>query len=538
MSAAPQRLRILIIDDNVEQAGGELLTHRRSETGRLVSFPGVEKEQADLFDVRWISNVSEAKEYLYLLGHVLGTPSASRAWIPDVLCFDYALTQRTDSVQERFENVGDVNGLLYREVSPLPELRLLSRTAPVLDTSRPPSIRGAKAPGESSSESLERAGSDVRGCYVGSALVLSLGDHPVAPVPFTRHERVSVQGTGAEFLEWFLEDSFDYSFGSKYVKSPTWSGLLREALPRLRARLKDRMQEGRILLVLEDLLGLAQGDARSLSTMTVGFRSIWGHRSMSAAALFADIEGSEAEVAATISEWARSILTDVLGDHSRLVPDLLLAGFREADHIWKAYESPLVLHRDRLSELSSDTENLKREEWSELDRLSDDVFKVVPDGRGGARSSERCTANVASVYDIGHPSDRVKRWAALILMVRLVVAWIHAKEEERVVRTLDEWDFLLALHPLPSFPVVTFFHETRQGVRSTAWGAAMRRWKEFGSEGERSLDLNLGAVLAGEAALLPGESLILDAHAREICRIDPSEYPEVCFWNRAGARNG
>lgn len=507
MKDAYDPIRILYLDDSGRE--GPLRPVRLKGGGSLLVPALDDSPPESYFDVRWIATAVEAREFkdrTRVAASMFSRTPAEALWIPEIICFDYALTQNLTPVEERLRNVGD-DGSAYSSISPLPAVRALVTQR--LDA-------GEEEPAPTPTGGV---GNDVSGCYVGGALLSAFADHPCAPVPFTRH--MVVKGSDAEFFEWLIKREIDFNFEEKGGKWDQWSDILQLALPVLRDRLKTLAHEGRVAVSLPDLLHLAHpADPAATDQLSIHFQSRFGSRRLPVAALWADwSDHSRRTQEAQI--WAQDFIEKMSPMSNRATGGgtLLRMAHGEAERIWDAYcDNELVSSRAELSQLVG----MERRGSQENERL--EILQ-----RHFGVHDDACLENCPNLHDSPLP-PRAKRWAALLIMARLTVRWVLTyKDQIMLGRTalpqLTGFDVLLALNPSPSKPLHMYFHHAETDAARNAWAKKLKRLKDRNIP----IGLRIQKVLEREDPLLPGEATLLRNYVLGL-NFDSSLWPEHCFW--------
>lgn len=497
------------------------------------------RQLSDLFEVRWLATAEDAREFRDLsnaLSIIAPRALDEGGWVPEVLCFDYALTGNTRRIEKRLPQK------LAEQVSPL---ALLRRSAAERKLWVPP-----PPPPPPTKMVLTF---DTFGCYCGGLILTLFSAHPCVPVALTRKHPNQLESE-ASFFEWMLEVDGGGTFKAKSRTTLQWLDLLIEALPGLRRRI-EQLLEGRVIEVgLDDLLALSDsGEHDGLEV-----RSRYSIRRLPVAGLFLDLPGETR--AAAVRDWAHSCLDllfrDLLDGNGKdtVEPNLAqrldptLNDFREgmkfAEQLWDAYNSELLPQRYRLSSLAVRTagRQLASEEREELEKLSD-VFGADPNNLES--KARKNTQDLRS----GRRSDRAKRWAALMVMVRLEMLAAAARQVWRdfcrqkgyaesfdpLVQKLKLEDVYLALFPVPSSPLKTPFD--RGDDPRVHWKVL----SELSSGREKKdLALDVKEVLEGgdwhwdesrgrcaPCGLLPGERYLLRLYARTLDLFQESWLAEV-----------
>lgn len=532
-----QKIKVLLLDDKAKN-----LKLGRDHGGRTYLIPQLHSidadfempEVTDCFELRWLATPAEAREYRDLsMAIAQKDPSLLRTdgWLPEILLVDYALTGDEHAVEERH-----LPDHLVEELSPLPKLRRCAKEYGIK----------AQTPGEVPRTDAPHDADDM-GCFAGGIIFATLADHPCAPVVITRKNKERVRPDAA-FFQWLLAVQSNGLFVARGDPGSKWHELLCDAAPLLRDQVMQLARAGTITLSMDDVLKLSDdGTHRS-----IGFSSRYGRREFPVGGLFIDADVSSRPRAA--KEWALRVLrNDILARLDRKVAEdeeeflstkfELMQGEHLADQLWEAYESDsLVEGRCRLSELlvARGQGGLTAEQQTELAALAGpDRFDVA--NISGVPAQMTCGVHVE--LRMGEFSDRARRWAVLLTIVRLLQLRLDAAEgwdierskgkvprrfDRRLELPLDARDVYLALFPVPRDPVILPFHE---GSPSASWAGYLS------ALGGGDLCLKIQDVLAGRTwvrgdtpgktvgGLLPGERFILRLFAEgmglDVASIDP-----------------
>ncbi len=548
-------IQILVIDDR----GDENLGKREIETadGGFVKVPGVPRRlSGQFFDVRWLATPSEAREYMDRVRRLASRPASDsrrHLWIPEILIFDYALMDQRHDVRRFLSQRGD-DGQAYREVSPLPQLReaMGSRhDSPAPSWENHPEPHRATIDHDSGVPSRGADDHDVVGAYVGGSLLLTIGDHPCSPVPFTVHNPKTIAKTDAAFFEWLLEDEVDGGFANKPGKESQWHDVLQLALPQLRRRIQSRVKDGRLQVALQDVLDLAGAKPNWVEeeeTPSIRISSRLREATLPIRGLFAEFSDKR-KLARAARDWAEGLLAILTpsGPHERRTDHRLADAAAIAERVWSAYaDHGLMADRERLSELTvlleedqKDPQSAPRggkDEGESTTRLPDDVREQLEEELKELRDytfrvvDGRPTQGIESLHEYRDRSGLTLRWAALFIMVRLSVlmAEFQRKQDstlgERISSVLSHEDYHLALYPSPSNATVLLAHASGQDVSN--YPRQLDRLTEDG----RKVGFALKRMISGEETLLPGERSMLRQYALGL-GIDSAGNRDF-FWER------
>ncbi len=469
-----EKIRVLLLDDNpsslnlIEEIEGVDFAFPQICDSATTDFSMPELDE--FFELRWLASAAEAREFRDLSLLVSRTtPEAliREGWIPEIFCFDYALTGLDKPMEQRF-----LPNELTNRLSPLFNLRRYVAIANLatLEFSNLPHVNVAK-------------GDDNYGCFAGGLIFTAFSDHPCGPVALTAKGSEKTAGTEASFFEWLLENEVHGTFKRKGRASPQWRELIPDGITVLRSRIEELARGSIIRVSLDDLIALTASGKHEVLTI----RSRYGLRRLPVRALFLDYKPSQREDAAR--NWATGVLDKIFSGTEagfKLTLDDFIQGRNLAQILWTAYDSEDLIKRTRLSELlarygNHHVEKPTFEEQSELEELKRyfDVEDVE------ARSM--CGANYVDIRN-EHFSDRQKRWAALIIIVQLLARSAKVRNKLQGERTtegkrsgydysicqpLQAADVYLALFPLARDPLILPFHGGRDP--GSQWGKPLTR---------------------------------------------------------------
>ncbi|HEX7331523.1 MAG TPA: hypothetical protein VF290_08480 [Pyrinomonadaceae bacterium] len=469
-----EKIRVLLLDDNpsslnlIEEIDGVPCDFPQVSDSATteVSMPELE----EFFELRWLASAAEAREFRDLSLLVSRTtPEAliREGWIPEIFCFDYALTGKDNPIEQRF-----FPDELTNRLSPLSNLRRYVTTANLstLKISNPPHVNVAQ-------------GDDNYGCFAGGLIFTAFSDHPCGPVALTRKGDNKTAGTEASFFEWMLESEVHGTFTKKGRPEPQWRELIPDGITVLRSRIEELARGSIIRVSLDDLIALSASGKHEVLTI----RSRYGLRRLPVRALFLDYKPSQREEAAR--NWAVRVLDKIFSGTEadfKLTLDDFMQGRNLAQILWTAYDSDDLVKRLRLSELLARNGNHHAgkppaEEQSELEELK--RYFGVDD----VEARSMCGANYVDIRNERF-SDRQKRWAALIIIVLLLARSAKVRNKlqgERhteskqsgydynICQPLQAADVYLALFPLARDPLILPFHGGRDP--GSQWGKPLTR---------------------------------------------------------------
>jgi len=528
------KIRVLLIDDQPQGLLSKAMLDGSDHY--MVSLRTAENPKAggkdlkELFDVRWLATPEEAREFRDLSRLVsLSRPLAlgEEGWVPEIVCFDYAITGDRKSVAMRLPEE------LVREVSPLPQLRDLAGGLAVID----PPVNPLPDTGQARDK-------DNMGCFAGCLISTLFWDHPCSAVAHTRKGDDKTLKTEAAFFEWFMEVDTYKTFETKGKPELSWGWLLERGVASLRRRIEELVRGRIVHLGFSDLLKMLDGELPA----SLEIRSRYGKRHLPTEALFLDVDAETTQEAARA--WAIGILDSLFSDFNapeKPSDDLgaestnpSLAEFQQgmslADHLWAGYHSDLVEKRFRLSELCGRLDQLDASERRELDELLA-LFGLEEADLRRARGALR-----RNIHDLrqGSDSGRAQRWAALMVMVRLEAQLATARRAYKKLGEhagippvfdpafsgLTQEDVYLGLFPVAQAPLRLPF-ETGKSP-SEAWAHVLRELPSA-DDPKGGLKIELKDVLKGRrwkkepsekrcvpCGLIAGERYLLAMYARAL----------------------
>jgi len=324
-------------------------------------------------------------------------------------------------------------------------------------------------------------------------------EHPAGLVPMTFYSSQMPQevDTLHALTEPFL--GVDYrNYGMSHDER-VWSNLIKQGVKQLRKRIAKLYGDGVIDISPMDLLALQESSSREVLTI----HSRYCTRKLPLEGLFIDIP--QEQKYAQASRWAEQLLQKIVRKE-----DFLQA--RElADFVWGKYDDDVLIEkRWRLSLMHAKKylygDELSEDEQSELDKLYD-IFDI----RDKNAKNPVCSDNCGDIRN-GDYSNLVRRWAALLIIQRLLVRVVRARERCAGLKPEDNMlgiqteDLYLALFPVAPNPLILPWHKKKKGgspdFDSEAWGKRLHQWKDVNlkpstKNGWGNLGLNLDHVLEG-----------------------------------------
>ena len=322
---------------------------------------------------------------------------------------------------------------------------------------------------------------DFDGFLIGSIYAAHFRLHPVGMVATTYQSKR--MGTTVRQLENTLMMCYDVDIDFA-GKKRTWKNILEAGVRRLRSRIERLYGDGHIVVSTRDLLALADDPDHEMLTI----QSRFGVRRLPVQGLFIDV--SEGNRTDAIQAWANELLSHVVSREDIREAEEL------ADAVWTAYnDDELVQKRERLSAMLAD--GAECEELDELKKFFD-------------TSATACRDRCCTLFS-GNYSSQVRRWAALLIVLRLLRRIILAKKAfeghireavggdssvsdiDTPVLTAD--DVYLALFPVTAKPLVLKWHRGRRINREDGWASALLRLKD------KSLPVSINGDNPGNLAL-------------------------------------
>ncbi|MBW1996612.1 MAG: hypothetical protein JRJ29_01470 [Deltaproteobacteria bacterium] len=537
------KIKVLLIDDNPTflQVGDYV----DPQTGRLYEKqhcpviqdqregPDSRSNLKDLFELRWIASSVEAREFRDLaLAIRAHSPLdlGKLGWIPEIVCFDYAMTKITTRVEERLHQD------IVPHFSPIIAMRELAESLN-LSLSDLPDVPDTGAAHDA----------DNQGCFSGGLIFTALSDHPCAPLAITRKGKEKTRGTEAAFFEWMLEHESYGTFMTKGRPAPDWNSMLFEAVSSLRKRIWQLAASNVIQISLDDLLKLASDQEQRTLTIT----SRYGRRCFPIDGLFIDI--AEPDRSAEAGQWAREILESALGHwgkgeakpapYQESIKEIIDA-LAVSDELWNAWSSDKLLEHFELSRLIAKAQKTKKE-GEELESEDKAALKKLCDLYGVKEEDiysgrPECSKGYVDIryFDC---SDKIKRWAITFSMIKLLAmrqkavdnsraSIFRGKSNQEVMRlvAIKEHDVYLLIFPLAKNRLPLPWHNEDKNALGT-WTNYLKRLGTGKSQKKSDwgdLGVSVPDVLAGkdwvssspqsDHGLLPTERQILKWYALSI----------------------
>ena len=469
--AESDRIRILLIDDEPGTLGGKV------KAGGSKWFPVLDDPEdmpeplgiPRYFELRWLAAPTDVREYWDLTGavrHRSTKPLASETYVPEIVCFDYALTGTPVPVEERDHVPRD----RVADITPLPKLRKLADSL------------GVRIPdGERLPDELNLSRKDCFGLYAGALLYSAFSEHPCGAVALTRYAEQTIGSSkDGQFFEWFLHTKHAGTFSRRGRPAPTWYELLRDGVRSLRARIEELFRAGLVGISLKDLAELQNDGSHGVLTV----ESPLGVRRLPVPGLFIDVPPAERNAEA--AKWAEQLLVSRFrqcGDQVNTVPanmDDIRRGMVAAEELWNAYldydnERQLTEKRLRLSELlEGGAQPQDNEECDQLCSLFHADLKT-----------NTCPRDDDWVRDARRYDERAQRWAVLFMVVRFLHHSISGNSKWRNKCLAEDREKAAAIFDIPVDPrevYLALFPRAYQPLimpwtdpTSQSWGAHLNR---------------------------------------------------------------
>ena len=324
-----------------------------------------------------------------------------------------------------------------------------------------------------------------------------LHQHPIGIVPMTNYGDLLENVPEVRALHLISKEilHIDYSEFGVSGEDRSWEKVLKKGVKALRVRIENLYEDGQIVLSPSDLMALAEDAEHGVLTL----RSQHAVRRLPVQGLFIDVP--EAERDGAIHKWARDLMSTVIVDCKELRQAQELASV-----VWDAYNNNnLVEGRKNLSLLACRKEAGKKIDQAKYDRLCGDFFVV----------NKKATFGCVDITSTGDDySDRVRRWAALLITRNMLKKLIRIRKRMDALRigdyddiyptgpVLTANDLFLALFPASEGATILPWHAGRK-LSNTAetWPTSMLDWRTKGYTGGRrkgDLALSVYDLLAGK----------------------------------------
>jgi hypothetical protein len=422
---------------------------------------------------------------------------------------------------ERFwHRVNDGKRLYFPAEIVVVDYNLDKSSAAERSDEEPPDPPGAFRPATQALPSVKRTTAQVRdvnfdGLLIGTFYSALTARHPAAMVSITNYmgEMPSEVKTLHSLVTPFLGVNFEHNLPSN---ERSWRNIVTEGVRHLRRRIIDLYKSGDITLSTSDLMTLTEDNRHGVLTI----HSPYAMRKLPVQGLFIDV--SKENRGTAVNKWASELMQSVMTDCEELRQAQELAGV-----VWDAYNNnKLVEDRKNLSLLASHKEAGKEIDQKEYDRLCE-AFGVA-----GKKAKSRCV----DIISTGDYSDRVRRWAVLLITLNMLKKLIRIRKRVDSLRISDyvdihptgpiltSDDLFLSLFPAPESPLILPWHNSANIDMAAGWVRSMMRWKDKKEVRNNRGDLALSVrdLLAGEVwkeegpyGLTASERLVLRGFALE-----------------------
>jgi len=399
------RIRVLLIDDEPGTLASDI-------SGTKFKLPKLREDDdmgeplgiAEHFELRWLASPGEAKEFRDLV-EVLRFRRPEQlgleGFIPEIICFDYAMTGDTTPVEKRHHVPPDS----IEDISPLPSLRRLAKPLGI----------SVSTPGEFPSYLERPARTDCYGLYMGVLVFDSFSEHPVAPVAVTRYPNQTIaDNQDGQFFEWFLRTDHAGTFQRRGRPAPSWSELLTEGVQVLQSQICELFRLGLLGIDLGDLVELS----RNAGHASLVIESRYGIRRLPVRGLF--IGASDEE----IKDWAletfhTKVRSSITGERETITDGLDLDVIRRAiaatKELWDARldqddKGGLTRKRMKLSELVEAGESAEAN--PELEEFIKDFDADL--------QKDACLKEADWVCEMRCYDKTLWRWIVLFMTVRVM----------------------------------------------------------------------------------------------------------------------
>ena len=370
-------------------------------------------------------------------------------------------------------------------------------------------------------------GVNFEGLLISLFYATLLYKYPAAIVPMTRYlsEMPSEVDTLHRLVEPFLGVDFRY-IG---LEDRRWASILKEGIRHLRRRIGDLYRSGEINLSPSDLMSMVEDANHDVLTIrsphTVYCEN--GVRRLPVQGLF--IDTSEDNRNAAIHKWTRDLMSNVMVHCEELRQAQELARV-----VWEAYNNnDLVEDRKNLSLLASRKEAGHIIDEEKYNRLCE-TFQVT---------NKKVKSGYVDIVSTGDYSNRVRRWATLLITKNLMKRHILIKEridnhfykktgqatDNAQSPILSASDLFLALFPIPGSPLILPWHSGSGIDNSSTWVRSMMRWKQQKdvAKNRGDLALSINDLLAGANWKPEGPYGLTDSERLVLRGLAMDDHPEL-----------
>ena len=238
-------IRILLIDDQPSNLNSKGIPEVKNDDLKNDQFNGIEK----YFEVMWLQDINDIKEYRNLCRQAEDNFGSEylgeNGWVPEIVCFDYALKPGKNMYTGFPENIkkSNPNIVLNKILGNKKRLvrdytdseKITIKTAKIQETISNLSsekktlfenlsqdnkqiwienylIENDKLPFYEPEITVGPHLRDNMGLYGGALIVSQFRKHPCVGIPTTSKNEKELRGTEAEFFEWLLEEELNYTF--------------------------------------------------------------------------------------------------------------------------------------------------------------------------------------------------------------------------------------------------------------------------------------------------------------------------------------
>ncbi len=485
------------------------------------------KEFHKYFKLQWLQSPLDVKEFNTLSTEIETrlTPKTlgNFGYVPDIVCSDYALTDKMDFSYYDTPNDNNILSLIN------PNYILTSFFQKILKEEKK---LHRDLSGQSQNYEVEYSpNKDNMGCYAGGITAFRFRNHPCSIIPTTFKTKEKVQGKDAGYFEWLLEDEFDSAYDwQDRGTDKAWHNIIKHGVYQLRKRIEKQTLSQQISPDILAVLNLAADGGANNKERAIVFHSAYGRKEMPLDGLFID-ELPENRTKA-IKAWCQGLLNTLLKQKNYSLSgsdNLLMSAFSMSKKLWEEYKNTKqVIDRLKLSELHyllslGDKDLARKLKFKEpLDRSFIEKKESLESEYKSL--SQKFGVNKGEVkhnYDMrsGNFSKDERRLGVLITMLRLHHHFVtYSQNPDELMSSYlganmepDEDDYYLALYPNASTPITTRFHASdAQNFKN----ALKRQTTLTGDEKE---GLEIRSILEKDGTsndIQPGERYLLNCIAQ------------------------
>ncbi|MBK9716805.1 MAG: hypothetical protein IPQ02_05315 [Saprospiraceae bacterium] len=489
-------IKVILIDDQPETLIGvngfpEVINDSDNGDERFVD---IEK----YFQVKWLQNMNDIKEYRNLCHEaedLYGTSFiGEKGWVPEIVCFDYALSPGKNENTGIPEHIKQSNpNLLLIEHSQKYKRLARSYSDKEKNEIKAPKIREAIEHLQLSNpdfkdlnntEKLKQAeeflkenrqlpfyepivrsvnGKDNMGCFGGGLIVSQFRKHPCVGIPTTSKEAASIEGNEAEFFEWLIEDDLNNTFFHG-VKTQRWTMLLPKAVENLRFKIKSLVSGNKITLALGHLMQLANGKIPEKDNEQIfTFYSDFGKHSLPLKGLFIDvaIENRNVEIKNFCSELLNQLIENTKAGMNVSIlrnaydfADSLITEYKNEEKFFDRINYSFLKQRLEMGLIST-------EQKKTFNNLLTKYFMT------GVEDKYKDFFDIRS-KDFGKDDAITKRYTVLFTMLNIYKIFQDFKLENAeknefkkqayLFNEPEEYDYLLGIFPRAETPAILHIH--------------------------------------------------------------------------------